>query len=189
MYPNADFYFWADIRMVKTEYFFHQSEPFIWPDLDRILKIFSYRDTKTNETKIYQKVLIGVEGGARPFLPPLEKLKYPIKYFRVLAGFFGGPIDILKFFISEYWKIHDTLIARNQFVLREEFQMAAFSIYHKNKTFLIYLRDSKCDLWESAVGFVAKYNVCQFNNQVLHFSEKNDSSYGRPAGVFLDSWS
>lgn len=62
-------------------------------------------------------------------------------------------------FLNEYWKIHDFLVERNQFILREELVFGAYIALNKNDVFMINMQNSRCNEYHTCVGFITKYNL------------------------------
>lgn len=62
-------------------------------------------------------------------------------------------------FPNEYWKIHDFLVERNQFILREELVFGAYIALNKNDVFMINMQNSRCNEYHTCVGFITKYNL------------------------------
>lgn len=184
IYPYADFYFWIDIGIIKNTQFFQFSKPFVIPDVHRILKIFSYWDRSSKQTHIYQKLLIGLRKG-KPFPIARNRIRFPFIRFKVLAGLFGGPVNIFKSLIPKYWQLHDYLLKKNQFVLREEFVLAALFLLTRGSVMLIPLSESNCSYFQAAAAFIASDNICHFTNRVFHINKFPRSSFVIKK---LDSW-
>lgn len=176
---SSIFFFWIDIAIVKTDEYFHMQIPLEWPSSERIEKIFSFEvDQKnTSSEKVYTNKIL--------FWGELKSIKKPesinnidISKYEcfVRAGFFGGTRKKMISFMSEYWKIHDFFLEKKQFVLREEFILGAFLALNKNDVFMIDKFSSKCLYLQSCVGFIAKYNLCKFNNFV-HVFKTNRGKY------------
>lgn len=180
--PNADFVFWVDIGVIKSDEFFKKKEPFMWPNRKRILRIFS---TENNTTSgLLQRMLFFAENKCTRNPRNLDEMNIRNFGSFITACFFGGPVEAAKFFIANYWKIHDTVIVKKQYVLREEMIMGAYSVLNKDKVFFINMKGSKCNMWHSVIGFISTYNLCQYSNEVLYYNNTTACTYPVP----LNHW-
>ena len=163
---NTDLVFWVDIGIVQSDDFFRKKKPFIWPINDRISRVFSAEDNPSNG--LVQRMVFFADKKCISNPSNLDEINLPDFENFIGACFFGGPIDALKHFLAEYWRIHDILMARKQYVLREELVMAAYCVLNKDRVFFINRKGSKCNKWFSVVAFISAYNLCQFSNEVMY---------------------
>lgn len=154
------FVFWIDIGIIKTDEYFHKNETFIWPSVERIKKIFQ-------KDKFKQRMLFWICPGNVKNAKSLDEINLKNYDVFIHAAFFGGSLKSFKKFIPEYWKIHDNLIKKKQFVLREEMVMSAYAVLNINDVFLFNMKASKCYFYHSCVGFISKYNLCKYPNNVI----------------------
>ena len=89
-------------------------------------------------------------------------------------------------FINEYWRIQDYLIKKKQYVLREEFLIAAYMALNKNNIFMLDTTYQRCNQFESCVSFIYHTNLCKFDNSV-HFFVTRGGRY-LPVSKSLGSW-
>lgn len=183
----AKLIFWIDIGIFKNDEYFHKNQSLIWPSIERIEKIFSFQiDLNSLNIEYTQKMLFWVFPKKIQYKNSLEKINLSDYDVFIHAAFFGGPRQVFLNFLNEYWKIHDTLIKQKQFVLREEFIFAAYVVLNKEKAFFINMGGSKCYIFHSSIGFISKFNLCNYKNKLLLYAKKGKILY--PVYYSLDSW-
>ena len=185
---DTKLYFWIDIGIFKTDDLYKKIIPLEWPSVNRIEKIFSFEtDQQTSSEKVYTNKIL-TWGFTRAFerARSLEQVNLAAYDIFILAGFFGGPRALMLSFINEYWRIQDYLIKKKQYVLREEFLIAAYMALNKNNIFMLDTTYQRCNQFESCVSFIYHTNLCKFDNSV-HFFVTRGGRY-LPVSKSLGSW-
>lgn len=185
--PKADMVFWIAIDLFNSAEYLIKKDKLLFPSSQRIEKIFSDGKVDNEKPKLVEKMIFSIFPICiRNYPRSLKDVNINKINTFIIAGFFGGPIEVVKQFLTEYWNYHDYLMKKNFYVLIEEKVMAAYCMLNRDKVFFINLRESQCNAYSSSIGFISHTNLCQFKN-ALHtlISSRSKTCTG---GKSLNSW-
>lgn len=130
---NSDFFFWVDIGVFREDHHFRD-----WPDPQKVLDIFSHLQPNT--------ILLEL------ILPPKsdhikhwEEKDGPMNMQDMMAGgFFGGTAEAIRWWESEFFRLHDKYLQQGIFVGKDQNIMNTLTLINKKRIAFIESYKQNC---------------------------------------------
>jgi hypothetical protein len=156
---NSKYFFWVDAGSFRNYYGLAY-----WPGIFRIEQIFG----NNKDTVLLGLISCPVVSNISDF----QESDGPLVQDMIQGGFFGSSAYGVKWWASEYYRLHDVYITSGKFVGKEQNLMNTLALLHKDKVKLIDTRQSCYDPWFFFQPFTASeeengldFNKCQNGNR------------------------